>query len=90
MELVMSASEFKAKCLDVLKRLRDHRISRVTVTHRGKPVAVVGPVSSAVDSDWVSELRRDMKGSVRIAEGVDLTEPIFDGEIEADQGISYR
>lgn len=90
MELVMSASEFKAKCLDVLKRLRDHSLSRVTVTHRGTPVAVVGPITPAVAGNWVSELQRDMKGSVIIPEGFDLTAPIFEGEFDAEKGVLHR
>jgi prevent-host-death family protein len=39
----MSASEFKAKCLDVLDRIRSKELERVVVTKRGLPVAVLVP-----------------------------------------------
>ena len=42
-ELVISASDFKAQCLDIMSRLAAHTLTRVTVTKRGKPVAVMGP-----------------------------------------------
>lgn len=42
-ELTISASAFKAQCLDIMSRIASHKLSRVTVTKRGKPVAVMGP-----------------------------------------------
>jgi prevent-host-death family protein len=88
MELTISASEFKAKCLDILKRLGEHRLARVTVTRRGKPVAVMTPLD--IDEASARAVFGSMAGSVRIAPGVDLTEPVFEGEIEAEKGILYR
>jgi antitoxin (DNA-binding transcriptional repressor) of toxin-antitoxin stability system len=35
----MRASEFKAKCLDILDRIRSKELERVVVTKRGVPVA---------------------------------------------------
>jgi prevent-host-death family protein len=40
--LVISATEFKAKCLAILDDVQKHG-STVTVTKRGRPVATVGP-----------------------------------------------
>ena len=37
MEITIAASEFKAKCLDILRRLGDRRLSRVTDYPRGSP-----------------------------------------------------
>lgn len=39
---IISASEFKAKCLAILDRVQRTGIP-VTVTKRGRPVATVGP-----------------------------------------------
>jgi prevent-host-death family protein len=39
---VVSATEFKAKCLAILDEVDDHG-GTVTITKRGRPVAVVGP-----------------------------------------------
>lgn len=75
-ELTISASEFKAKCLDILKRLGERRLSKVTVTRRGKPVAELIPPRESVAS--TSSIIGSMKGSVIIPPGLDLTKPAFD------------
>lgn len=38
----MNASEFKAHCLEILDRVRDHKIP-IIITKRGKPVARLIP-----------------------------------------------
>ena len=40
---MVSATEFKAKCLALLDEI-DHQGGTVTVTKRGRPMAMVGPV----------------------------------------------
>ncbi len=42
-ELTISASAFKARCLDLMDQLASHKLTRITVTKRGKPVSVVQP-----------------------------------------------
>jgi prevent-host-death family protein len=42
---VLSASEFKAKCLACLSEI-EQLGEPITITKRGRPVAVLGPVSS--------------------------------------------
>jgi prevent-host-death family protein len=39
---VVSATEFKAKCLSILDEIEQHG-GPITITRRGKPVAVLGP-----------------------------------------------
>lgn len=58
----MAISEFKAKCLAVLERVR--KTGRpVRVTRRGKPIADVVPPAAEIDRDaWLDSL----KGSVTI------------------------
>lgn len=87
-ELTISASEFKAKCLDILKRLGDRRLRKVIVTRRGKPVAELTPPT--IDAGTVASLHGCMKGSVIIPPGFDLVAPIFEGEIDAERGILYN
>lgn len=43
MKVTVSATEFKAKCLALLDRVNEEG-GTITVTKRGRPVAVVGPV----------------------------------------------
>ena len=43
----VSASEFKAKCLNILDRVRTREFDRVVVTKRGVPVAVLVPPAAA-------------------------------------------
>lgn len=43
MGIIVSASEFKAKCLEYFDRLARQEIDSISVTKRGKTVAVVRP-----------------------------------------------
>ncbi|HEX8225183.1 MAG TPA: prevent-host-death protein [Allosphingosinicella sp.] len=88
MEITIAASEFKAKCLDILRRLGERRLSRVTITHRGTPVAVMtAPPPSEQDA---RSIIGSMAGTVWIDPDLDLTQPAFDGEMDAEKGILYR
>lgn len=80
----ISASEFKAKCLDILDRLSDHRLDRVVVTKRGRPVAVLTPPE--VEAKDVRQLYGFMRGTVLVPEEVDLTEPVLDEPFGAEEG----
>jgi antitoxin (DNA-binding transcriptional repressor) of toxin-antitoxin stability system len=46
-ERVLSASEFKAKCLACLGEL-EHSGETISLTRRGRPVAVLGPVKQPI------------------------------------------
>lgn len=76
-ELTLSVSEFKAKCLDIMKRLGEHRLRKVIVTRRGKPVAELTPPRPTAAGSLGSILGR-MKGTVVVPPGLDLTKPAFD------------
>ena len=60
MPLVMSAADFKAKCLDVLDQVAERR-EPVVVTKRGKPVAQVVPIVRRPKQLWGA-----MKGEIEI------------------------
>jgi prevent-host-death family protein len=67
----IGASEFKAKCLGILERIA-RTGERVTILKRGKPVAELGPASSA-DGAYPQEA---LRGTVRILG--DVIGPVLD------------
>lgn len=86
-EQTLSVTDFKAHCLDLLKQIGDRRIGKLTVTRHGKPVAVVtAPPDVKFDA---RQLYGSMRGMITIAEGADLTEPVFEGEIIAESGLLH-
>jgi antitoxin (DNA-binding transcriptional repressor) of toxin-antitoxin stability system len=85
-ELTVSASLFKARCLEIFKALEARKLTRVTVTRRGRPVAELTPPREAArPSLWGC-----MRGTVTVAPGVDLTEPVLDEPLDAELGILHR
>ena len=57
-ERVVSATEFKAKCLACLDEV-EQRGGPITITRRGRPVAVLGPAKrSSWKSPWGSWMRK--------------------------------
>ena len=82
-----TATDFKAKCLDIFDRLASRKLTRVTVTKRGKIVAVLSP-PDAPDAA-VRDLHGFMRGSVIMPEGFDLTAPILDEPMTADTGALH-
>jgi prevent-host-death family protein len=84
----ISASEFKAKCLDILDRLSTRKLTRVTITKHGRPVAVLTPPEDATES--IRKVYGFMKGSVVGIDDIDLTEPILDEKFLAEDGILHQ
>jgi prevent-host-death family protein len=84
-QATISASEFKAKCLDILNQLSARKLTRVTITKHGRPVAVLTPPDEAKDT--VRQLYGFMEGSVVGLDDVDLTEPILQEPFLADDDI---
>jgi prevent-host-death family protein len=85
---IVSASEFKAKCLDILDRIRSKELERVVVTKRGVPVAVLVPPPA--DTVEVERLHGFMRGSVVVPPEIDLTAPIADEAFAADEDAIHR
>lgn len=88
-EVVITATEFKAKCLDILDQVQSRKLSRVTVTKRGKPVAVVTQPEPEEAFDPYS-IFGCMKGTVTAPDDFDWTAPAFDGVMDAELGILHR
>ena len=80
----VSASEFKAKCLDLLDQVGTRRIERLGITKHGRVVAVLIP--PATPEEAIQELHGFLRGSVLVPEGVDLTAPVLDEPLDAEGG----
>ena len=83
----ISATEFKAKCLDILDRLSAHEIDEFIITKRGKTVAVMSPPKSA--TEMVRTLHGFMRGSVIVPQDLDLTAPVSDEDFDAQSGLLH-
>ena len=79
-----TATQFKAQCLDIFDRLASRELKRVTVTKRGKLVAVLTPPDSA--EEVARSLYGFMEGTVIGPEGFDYTAPVLDEALSADEG----
>ncbi len=84
----INATEFKAKCLEILDRLADRSLDEVVITKRGRTVAVLTPPPGEVLD--IHQLHGFMRGTVVIPEGFDLTEPVLDEPLNADRGILHE
>ncbi len=81
----LSVTAFKAHCLELFDRLTKGTLDCIEVTRRGKVVAIVKPpAASATEAQAVHGC---MKGMALVARDVDLTEPVFDGLLEAAEGL---
>ncbi|HEY3815347.1 MAG TPA: type II toxin-antitoxin system Phd/YefM family antitoxin [Caulobacteraceae bacterium] len=83
-----TATEFKAKCLDILDRVAAHKFTRVTITKRGKIVAVLTPPEDAETT--VRQLHGFMRGSVVAPSDFDFTAPVLDEPLSAEGGELHK
>jgi prevent-host-death family protein len=87
-EQTIGAAEFKAHCLEILDRLSRRAVSRVTITKRGRPVAVLLPPDD--ERDAVRRIHGFLRGSVVVPPGTDLTAPASDETFDAATGKVHR
>ena len=80
----VSATEFKAKCLDLLDQVGTRQIGRLEITKHGKVVAVLIPPPSREEA--VQQLHGFLRGSVLVPEGLDLTTPVLEEPLDAELG----
>ena len=89
MTWTISATDFKAQCLDIVDRLATGQLDRVVVTQSGRPAAVLTPpdreAEFAAQRDEGS-LHGVMRGSVLIPGDIDLAAPICDETFTAETG----
>jgi len=86
--LEIAASEFKAKCLELMDRLAAHKLNRIVVTKRGRPVAVLTPPPTR--EEIADAFFGFMQGSVGAHEDFDFTAPVLDEPLDAAEGILHR
>ena len=86
--LQIAASEFKAKCLDLMDKLAARKLSRIVVTKHGRPVAVLSPPPTPEEE--ADALFGFMKGSVDAPEDFDFTAPVLDEPLDAAEGRLHR
>ncbi len=83
----ITATEFKAKCLDILDRVNRREVEKVVITKRGIIVAeLVAP--TVTEADMLS-FHGFMRGSVNLPDDLDLTEPMCDEPFLAASGILH-
>jgi prevent-host-death family protein len=82
--LEISASEFKAKCLDLLDRLAGRKIMRIVVTKHGRPVAVLTPPE--LPEEEALGLFGCMRGRVIAPPDFDFTAPVVEETLNAAEG----
>ncbi len=83
-----TATEFKAKCLDILDQLALRKLTRVTITKRGKVVAVLSPPDDAEAA--ARHLYGFLRGSVIAPPDFDFTEPVLDEPFSAEDGELHQ
>jgi hypothetical protein len=83
----ISASSFKARCLEILDRLADHTLERVMITKRGRVVGILLPPDN--EAEAVRQLHGFLRGSVIVPPGVDLTEPVADEPFDVEDGLLH-
>jgi hypothetical protein len=71
------------------RRLSERTLKRVTVTKRGKPVAVLTPPKAAKEKNLPS-IFGCLKDRTFVPPGYDLTKPVFEEEWDAEKGILHR
>jgi antitoxin (DNA-binding transcriptional repressor) of toxin-antitoxin stability system len=85
----IAATEFKARCLEILDDLAARRVTEVRVTKRGRVVAVLTPPPEERPLT-LDDIYGFMRGSVIFPEGFDFTAPALDEPFEAEGGRTYE
>jgi len=86
--LEIRASEFKAKCLELMDRLAARKLTRIVVTKRGRPVAILSPPPTP--EEVADGLFGCLKGQMIAPEGFDFTAPVLDEPLNAAEGRLYE
>ena len=86
MELTVSASDFKARCLEYFDKLARHEIDAIRVTKRSRTVAIVRPPTLTYDEALA--VSGSMRGRfIQLDPAADLVAPIAgDQEFDPETG----
>ena len=80
----ISATDFKATCLELLDRVGSGEIDGLAITKRGRVVALLRPPQPTAAE--AASFHGFLKGSVELPDDLDLTAPVFEGGITAERG----
>ncbi len=86
--LQIAASEFKAKCLDLMDKLAARKLSRIVVTKHGRPVAVLSPPPTP--EEVAEGLFGCLKGRLDAPPDFDFTAPVINEPFDAAEGRWYK
>jgi prevent-host-death family protein len=86
--LEIAASEFKAKCLDLMDQLAARKLTRIVVTKRGRPVAVLSPPPTP--EEIAEGLFGCLKGRMVAPADFDFTAPVLDEPLDVAEGILHN
>ncbi|MCZ8087829.1 MAG: type II toxin-antitoxin system Phd/YefM family antitoxin [Brevundimonas sp.] len=91
-EVVITATEFKAKCLELLDRVKSGAIKSVRITKRGEAVGVLTGPTPAADEAWSPDsMWGSMRGSLVISPEINLDKPIYEQvfgrTVQQDMGL---
>ena len=87
-EKTVSVTEFKARCLGLMDAVNTRKITRLKVEKRGKLHVVIQ--APAKGKGQRHSIIGALKGSLIVPAGLDLTKPVFEGEIDAENGRLHR
>jgi prevent-host-death family protein len=85
---IVSASEFKQKCLEFLARVNRRELDRVVITKRGIPIGILIPPTA--EAAEIERLHGFLRGSVMVPPEICLAAPIADEAFAADKGEIHR
>jgi prevent-host-death family protein len=68
-DVLIGVTAFKARCLALIDDVAQGKTRRVLLTKRNRPIAAIVPVEHEL-----AELWGVMRGTVKVAPGVDLTQ----------------
>jgi antitoxin (DNA-binding transcriptional repressor) of toxin-antitoxin stability system len=85
-ELTVSVTNFKANCLELVRRLEQGKLKRITLTRRGKAIAELSPKGEKRKS--FADIYGCMRGLIATEPGVDLTKPTLEpNDWNAERGV---
>ena len=76
-------AEFTAHCSEIMDEIGRGLVHGIDVTRDGQVVATVRPAGRSLHHGW-------MRGTVQIPEGFDLTAPVLDDSMHAEDGREHE
>jgi antitoxin (DNA-binding transcriptional repressor) of toxin-antitoxin stability system len=84
----VSATEFKATCLELMDDIDTHKLDQVVVTKRGKPVARMIAVAEPAQGNF-ERIHGCMKGTIIVPPDFEWNAPLFTDEELAEQDARF-